>query len=75
MTVFCILFYSELGVILSERNAYFGIYGLVFSDVGDNVDVTGLDENPIFVNPTVGDYRIRPGCGFFDIEIEKMGRY
>ena len=34
-----------------------------------------LGENPIFVNPTVGDYRIRDGVDFPDIQFEKIGRY
>ena len=32
-------------------------------------------ENPIFVNPTLGDYRVRDGVDFPDIEFEKIGRY
>ena len=32
-------------------------------------------ENPVFVNPTIGDYRIRDGVDFPDIEFEKIGRY
>ncbi len=32
-------------------------------------------ENPCFVNPTLGDYRIREGSGFPDIQFEKIGRY
>ena len=34
-----------------------------------------LKENPIFVNPTLGDYRIRDGAEFPDIQFEKAGRY
>ena len=34
-----------------------------------------LEENPLFVNPTLGDYRIREGVDFPDIEFEKIGRY
>ncbi|MBR7034102.1 MAG: S-layer homology domain-containing protein [Clostridia bacterium] len=33
------------------------------------------DENPFFVNPTVGDYRLKDGAGIMDIEIENIGRY
>ncbi|MBR6291080.1 MAG: S-layer homology domain-containing protein [Clostridia bacterium] len=34
------------------------------------------DENPLFVNPAVGDYRIRDDVTDFpDIEFEKIGRY
>ena len=45
-----------------------------YCTVGNNAGYT-LDENPIFVNPTVGDYRIRDGVDFPDIEFEKIGRY
>ena len=34
-----------------------------------------LSENPCFVNPSAGDYRIVEGSGFPDIEFEKIGRY
>ena len=45
-----------------------------YSTIEDNVSYT-LEENPLFVNPTVGDYRIREGADFPDIEFEKIGRY
>ena len=45
-----------------------------YSTIEDNVSYT-LEENPIFVNPTLGDYRIREGADFPDIEFEKIGRY
>ena len=45
-------------------------YGVVEGNVG----VT-YGENPIFVNPTRGDYRIREGADFPDIQFEKIGRY
>ncbi|MBQ6262802.1 MAG: right-handed parallel beta-helix repeat-containing protein, partial [Clostridia bacterium] len=32
-------------------------------------------ENPIFVNPTLGDYRIRDGVDFPDYHFELIGRY
>ncbi|MBR6290900.1 MAG: S-layer homology domain-containing protein [Clostridia bacterium] len=32
-------------------------------------------ENPCFVNPSAGDYRIVDGSGFPDIRFEKIGRY
>ena len=47
---------------------------LPFCDVGDNADYT-FAENPVFVNPTLGDYRIREGSGYLDLGFEKMGRY
>ena len=33
------------------------------------------DENPLFVNPTRGDYRLKSGVAFPDVEFEKIGRY
>ena len=42
--------------------------------VEDN-KIFGLDENPYFVNPTAGDYRIREDAGFPDIFFELAGRY
>ena len=41
----------------------------------ENNRAYGLDENPVFVNPTIGDYRIRAGADFPDIQFEKIGRY
>ena len=35
----------------------------------------GKDENPYFVNPSAGDYRMREGADFPDIQFEKIGRY
>jgi len=34
-----------------------------------------LAENPLFVNPTLGDYRVRDEVDFPDIQFEKIGRY
>jgi len=34
-----------------------------------------MDQNPVFVNPTIGDYRIRDGVDYPDIQFEKIGRY
>ncbi len=45
-----------------------------YSVIENNIGYT-LKENPIFVNPAIGDYRIRDGAGFPDIEFEKIGRY
>ncbi|MBQ6262713.1 MAG: S-layer homology domain-containing protein [Clostridia bacterium] len=45
-----------------------------YCDVGNNV-VFPYSENPIFVNPTRGDYRIREGVDFPDIHFEEIGRY
>ena len=45
-----------------------------FLTAKDN-ETYGLDENPYFVNPTVGDYRIKEGadCPYFPFE--EIGRY
>ena len=69
---------------LIKGNAYFDMnvdayrtwnkYEEMYSSFEDNTGYT-LDENPLFVNPTRGDYRIREGAGFPDIEFEKIGRY
>ncbi|MBQ7474933.1 MAG: S-layer homology domain-containing protein [Clostridia bacterium] len=45
-----------------------------YCDVGNNSAYT-FNENPVFVNPTLGDYRIREGADFPDIHFEKIGRY
>ncbi|MBQ3901192.1 MAG: right-handed parallel beta-helix repeat-containing protein, partial [Clostridia bacterium] len=45
-----------------------------YIDYGDSTGVP-LDENPCFVNPTLGDYRVRSGVGFPDIQFDKIGRY
>ena len=48
--------------------------GVEFLYGGNNVEYTE-DENPLFVNPALGDYRIREDADFFNIPFEKMGRY
>ena len=45
-----------------------------FGDVRNNL-CFGFDENPIFTNPTVGDYSIREGADFMDNHYELIGRY
>ena len=45
-----------------------------YSTIEDNLCYT-LGENPLFVNPTLGDYRIREGANFPDIQFEKIGQY
>ena len=45
-----------------------------FATVGDNLGYS-LGENPCFVNPTRGDYRVVDGSGFPDAHFELMGRY
>ena len=34
-----------------------------------------LTENPFFVDPTHGDYRLRDDADFMDIPVEQIGRY
>jgi len=46
----------------------------LFSEVENNLHFT-LDENPIFVNPTLGDYSIREDADFFKIPYKEIGRY
>ena len=57
----------DVGVPTSE-------YVVKYSTIEDNIGYT-LDENPIFVNPTLGDYRIKDGADFPDIYFELIGRY
>ncbi|MBP0989647.1 MAG: hypothetical protein J5874_00495, partial [Oscillospiraceae bacterium] len=45
-----------------------------YSTIEDNL-VYSLSENPVFINPTLGDYRIREGADFPDIHFEMIGRY
>ncbi len=69
-------------VSLARGNVFFNDSGEVrigsqspeFTTLEDN-RAFGLDENPFFVNPTIGDYRIKEGadCPYFPFE--KIGRY
>ena len=45
-----------------------------YSVIENNVTYS-TRENPIFVNPTLGDYRIRDGVNFSDVQFESIGRY
>ena len=47
-----------------------GVYG----DLKDNV-VHEMDDDVGFVNPALGDYRIKDGAEVSDIHFEKIGRY
>lgn len=51
------------------ENKYYEMFG-----VKDGTETFGLDENPLFVDPTFGDYRIRPDADFPDLHFEEMGR-
>ena len=58
-------------------NAAFGakIYEDMSTAVGEDNVMYSTNENPLFVNPAIGDYRIRNGVDFYDIPYEKIGRY
>ncbi|MBR7032574.1 MAG: S-layer homology domain-containing protein [Clostridia bacterium] len=43
--------------------------------VSEGNRIYGLNDNPIFVNPTKGDYRIKDGADFMDIHFDIIGRY
>ncbi len=45
-----------------------------YGEVYDN-EVYTDKENPFFVNPAKGDYRLKDGVDFFFIPFEEMGRY
>ena len=45
-----------------------------YGEVYDNMILTD-DENPYFVDPTNGDYRLKDGVDFFYIPFEEIGRY
>ena len=40
----------------------------------ENNTAYGVDENPFFINPTIGDYRLKDGVDL-DIHFELIGRY
>ena len=52
----------------------FGDAWLEFSVNENNLEFEE-GENPLFVNPTFGDYRIREDADFAEIPYEKIGRY
>ena len=58
----------------AEIKLNFGGNAADYCTVEGNVAYT-FDENPVFVNPTIGDYRIRDGVDFPDIHFEEIGRY
>ena len=41
----------------------------------ENNEYYNTSENPLFVNPSIGDYRLIPGVDFPDIHFEQIGRY
>ena len=52
------------------NNKYYDMFA-----VKDGTETFTTDENPLFVNPTLGDYRLRDGVDFPDIRFELIGRY
>ncbi len=58
-------------------NAGFGIspYDKEEHVIGENNVEYSLDENPFFVNPSIGDYSIREDADFHKIPYDKIGRY
>ena len=53
-----------------DDNSILEQYGVVEG----NVQLT-LDDNPLFVNPSIGDYSIREDADFLKIPYEQIGRY
>ncbi|MBR3422973.1 MAG: hypothetical protein IKG80_00620, partial [Clostridia bacterium] len=47
---------------------------LLYSDISGETAYT-VGENPFFVNPTIGDYRMRDDANFTTIPFENIGRY
>ena len=45
-----------------------------FAIAENNISYT-LDENPLFVNPSIGDYSIKEDADFFKIPYDQIGRY
>ena len=45
-----------------------------YSTIENNAGYS-FEDNPFFVNPTRGDYRVRDGVALPDIQFEKIGRY
>ncbi|MBQ3901176.1 MAG: right-handed parallel beta-helix repeat-containing protein, partial [Clostridia bacterium] len=63
-----------------RNNYYFSYDGAAHTNDDPYCVVEGnvmlaMDDNPCFVNPAVGDYRIIEGSEFPDIHFEEMGRY
>ena len=46
-----------------------------FNTIENNVRYTTENDPQIFVNPAIGDYRVKEGSGFPKTEFEKIGRY
>ena len=61
---------NRSGKVLDDYPDYVRRYCVIENNPGFTTD-----ENPLFVNPTLGDYRIRDGVDFPDIHFENIGRY
>jgi hypothetical protein len=63
----------------ASGNAGFGVslngYGPDHKGVDETNKSYTLNENPLFVNPSIGDYRIREDAEFAGIPYEQIGRY
>ncbi|MBQ8525056.1 MAG: S-layer homology domain-containing protein [Clostridia bacterium] len=46
----------------------------LFCEISNNPTLT-TEENPLFTNPTLGDYSIKEGVDFLDNQFSKIGRY
>ncbi len=63
---------AEINVAGATVNYY--DQALLYSDISNEKAYT-VDENPFFINPTVGDYRMRGDADFENIPFELIGRY
>ena len=63
-------FINEKGLISIPTDEYVVKYSTIEGNVGYT-----LDENPFFVNPSRGDYRLKDGVDFPDIRFAEIGRY
>ena len=65
-------------------NVYFNVRGETDTGGGKYEDIYVIlegnrgytfEENPMFVNPTLGDYRLQDGADFPDVHFDLIGRY
>ncbi|MBQ8523265.1 MAG: S-layer homology domain-containing protein [Clostridia bacterium] len=68
--------FGNLGITVDENGeASFGEMGRLFGQFCKNNRSYDTDVNPIFVDPTHGDYSIREDVDFLDNHFKEMGRY
>ncbi|MBR3990580.1 MAG: right-handed parallel beta-helix repeat-containing protein, partial [Clostridia bacterium] len=72
--------YGNAMIISQERidaggNEQFSDRSVRFGTRMENSAVYPLTENPFFVDPTAGDYRLRDDADFIPIPVERIGRY